>query len=67
MTKTQLLEKSRNYRNDCAIQRLAQLDSLKEWGQTTNTSTLPAYKKEKVLRDKVGWYNFVSLIKELKP
>jgi hypothetical protein len=67
MTKTKLLEKSRNYRNDCAIQRLAQLESLRSWAKQNNTPETPKFEKTVVERNKAGWVNFCKLVANLKP
>lgn len=64
MTQKSLLEKSRNYRNDQAIQHLAQRDALKAWGLSRNELELPKVEIIKVKSNSAGWINF---FKELRP
>ena len=58
-----LLEKSIKVRNELAIKKLADKESLVEWGKT-ETPPFPVYKKCENIRNSVGWRN---LLRQLKP
>ena len=56
---TTLLRKSRNYRNEEAISRLAQMDSLKEWALQGEIMKFPPYQKLPEPKLTAGLYNFL--------
>jgi hypothetical protein len=58
-----LLIKSRNYRNEEAILKLARTDSLKEWANNFQPSPLPSYQKPPKVKLTAGLYNFILQLK----
>jgi len=65
-----LIKSSRNFRNDEAIKRLAQYDSVREWSGNKVSPAFPEFYPEKPKRS-IGLYNFfkssVLLLKQLTP
>lgn len=58
-----LLEKSIKVRNEQAISKLANMDSLKEWGNKQEDRTPPKFKVERVKKS-VGLWN---LMRQFRP
>lgn len=57
-----LLRKSRNFRNEEAILKLAQNDSFKEWSKNTENGKLIRIKKQRVEKLSVGLHNMLRQV-----
>ena len=53
----EILKKSLNSRNEQAIQKLAELDSRKEWARNNVVVSIPEYKKEPAVPLSAGIFN----------